>query len=213
MCIFHRYCQIVLGSAVLPTSTIDIWDYFYTVCQGFRHLLNKPAHKNTVFRVGRIKVWRGLEELWHHRSSFLKHSFTWLCQVLVAACEIFSCDVWTLSCSMWDLVPQPGIKSRSPALGVQSLSHYFFNFFIFNWRIIALQCCVGLCQASTWITHRYTSLLNLPPTPLAYHRARLSSLSHTANSHWLSILQMVKYVSMLLSPYIPPSPSFPPNGP
>ena len=162
MCIFHRYCQIVLGSAVLPTSTIDIWDYFYTVCQGFRHLLNKPAHKNTVFRVGRIKVWRGLEELWHHRSSFLKHSFTWLCQVLVAACEIFSCDVWTLSCSMWDLVPQPGIKSRSPALGVQSLSHYFFNLFIFNWRIIALQCCVGLCQASTWITHRYTSLLNLP---------------------------------------------------
>ena len=35
----------------------------------------------------------------------------------------------------------------------------------------------------------------------------LSSLSHTANSHWLSILHMVMYVSMLLSPCLPPSPS------
>ena len=25
---------------------------------------------------------------------------------------------------MWDLVPQPGIKSRPPALGLQSLSHW-----------------------------------------------------------------------------------------
>ena len=46
---------------------------------------------------------------------------------------------------------------------------------------------------STWISHRLTdvpSLLNLPPTPS--HRSRLSrstslsSLSHTASSHWLS---------------------------
>ena len=35
------------------------------------------------------------------------------------------------------------------------------------------------------------------------------SWSHAANSHWLSILRMVMYVSMLLSPYIPPSPSSP----
>ena len=37
----------------------------------------------------------------------------------------------------------------------------------------------------------------------------LSSLSHKVNSHWLSILHTVMYVSMLLSPYMPPSPSFP----
>ena len=29
-----------------------------------------------------------------------------------------------LCCSMWDLVPQPGIQPRPPALGVQSLSHW-----------------------------------------------------------------------------------------
>ena len=36
---------------------------------------------------------------------------------LVATCKLFNC-------SMWDLVPWPGIDSRSPALGVQSLSHW-----------------------------------------------------------------------------------------
>jgi len=67
-------------------------------------------------------------------------------------------------------------------------------FFIFNWRIIALQNYVGFYQTSTWISHRlhmtpltWTSLS--PPSPP--HPSRLllspglSSLSHTANSHWL----------------------------
>ena len=40
--------------------------------------------------------------------------------------------------------------------------------FVFIWRIIALQYCVGFCHVSAWIGHRYTyvpSLLNLPSTP------------------------------------------------
>ena len=45
---------------------------------------------------------------------------------------------------------------------------FVFNYlFIFSWRIIALQYCVGFCRTSTWVSHRYTyipSLLNLPPT-------------------------------------------------
>ena len=61
----------------------------------------------------------------------------------------------------------------------------FFNFFrffassvfvvvvvvfnlLFNWRITALQYCVGFCHISTWSSHSYTyvpSLLNLPPIP------------------------------------------------
>ena len=36
-----------------------------------------------------------------------------------------------------------------------------------------------------------------------FQSPRLSSLSHTANSHLLSIFHMVMYVSMLFSPYIP----------
>ena len=99
--------------------------------------------------------------------------------------------------------------------------HLFFflkllNLFIFSWRIIALQYCVGFCQTSTWFSHRFTYvpfLLKLPPQPT--HLGCFNALvwSHIANSHWLSVLHMVMYmlyVSMLLPPSIPPSLSPPP---
>ena len=35
-----------------------------------------------------------------------------------------TCGIHTLSYGVWDLVPQPGIESRPPALGMQSLSHW-----------------------------------------------------------------------------------------
>ena len=53
-------------------------------------------------------------------------------------------------------------------------------------------------------------------TPSPSHPSRLiqspclSFLSHTANSPWLSILHMVMKVSMLLVPYISPSPPLSP---
>ena len=43
-----------------------------------------------------------------------------------------------------------------------------FIFKIFNWRIIGLQCCVGVCHTTTWISskHAYVpSLLNFPSIP------------------------------------------------
>ena len=43
-------------------------------------------------------------------------------------------------------------------------------------------------------------------TLLGYHKAGLSALHPTANSHWLSVLHMV-YVLILLSQFAPPSPS------
>ena len=57
---------------------------------------------------------------------------------------------------------------------------YFFNLFIFNWRIIALQCCVAFCHTSTWIIHKYIyvpSSLNLPPISHLQPHPTLSRLS------------------------------------
>ena len=79
----------------------------------------------------------------------------------------------------------------------------FKKLFIFNWRIIVLQYCVGFCHTSTWISHRYTyvpfflkgghvflfDMSHLLPHPSRLLQSpSLSSLSHEANSHWLSIL-------------------------
>ena len=68
--------------------------------------------------------------------------------------------------------------------------------------------------------HQHESAIGIPMSPpfsslppsSPSHPSRLlqsphwSSLSHTANFHWLSILHTVTYVSMLHSPYILPSP-------
>ena len=65
------------------------------------------------------------------------------------------------------------------------LNYYIFYLFIFNWRIIALQYCIGFCHTSTWKSLVYVRPLplespsHLPPhpTPLGCHRAPgLSSL-------------------------------------
>ena len=45
----------------------------------------------------------------------------------------------------------------------------FKNFYVFNWRIIALQHCVGFCETSRWISHEhmyvFSSWASLPPPP------------------------------------------------
>ena len=53
----------------------------------------------------------------------------------------------------------------SPTMFFFSTLSLFVCFF--NWRIIAVQYCVGFCHTSPWISHRHTYvsfLLNLPPT-------------------------------------------------
>ena len=48
---------------------------------------------------------------------------------------------------------------------------------IFNWKIIALQCYVGFCYTSVWISHKQTyvpSLLSFLPPPTTSHPFRSS---------------------------------------
>ena len=81
---------------------------------------------------------------------------------------------------------------------------YSFQLCIFlNWRIIALQCCVGLCHTTVWISHNYIHIywapLSLPPFPLSHpsrssQSTRLGSLYYTTTSYQLFVVQMVVYI-------------------
>ena len=88
------------------------------------------------------------------------------------------------------------------------------NYF-FNWRIIALQCCVGFYHTTPWVSHKYTnilSLLSLPPTPqphytpLGCHRAP-RWLPVPTSKFPLAICFTYDniYVSVLFSQFVPPS--------
>ena len=77
------------------------------------------------------------------------------------------------------------------------IKHYIFK--IFNWKIIAFQYCIGFCHTSVWISHGYMSPLSWNPlsvpTPLGCQRPPgLSSLCHSANSHWWSVLRVVVHM-------------------
>ena len=68
--------------------------------------------------------------------------FIWLCWVLVVACRIFIC-------SIQDLVPQPGVKFRSPALGACSLSHWATR----EVPKPTLYQCTLLMSPGRWVSH------------------------------------------------------------
>ena len=68
----------------------------------------------------------------------------------------------------------PGSPSHSQCRSIPFSAHLlqhllFTDLLIFNWRIIALQCCVGSCHTSAWISpdgYTYVPFPSLsPPTP------------------------------------------------
>ena len=66
---------------------------------------------------------------------------------------------------------RPEVWSQPPLKNFLDIhfSVNFKNLFIFNWRIIASQYCVGFYQTSTWISCRFTlvpSQLSIPPRSL-----------------------------------------------
>ena len=84
--------------------------------------------------------------------------------------------------------------------------------FIFNWRIIALECCVGFCHTITWTSREYTHitfLLILPATPLGCHRAPgwAPWAIQRRSTHYLCYtLRCIYFDAPLLSQLVPPSP-------
>ena len=97
--------------------------------------------------------------------------------------------------------------------------------YLFYWRIIALQCCGGLCSTSSWVSHIYmykhiyiyiyislSPLFSLPPPPspllsiITEHQAELLVLcSYFPRASYLPHGSV--YMSTLLSQSVPPSPS------
>ena len=49
----------------------------------------------------------------------------------------------------------------------------FFNWFVFNWRMITLQYCIGFCPTPTWISHCIHMFAGI-----YFHEALCSALTH-----------------------------------
>ena len=110
---------------------------------------------------------------------------------------------------LWE---ERGSEEPSSVAVVSTLESFF------NWRKIALQCCICFCHTTMRISHNYIytpSLLSLLPLLPRSHSYRFSqstslgSLCYTAASHSLSVLHMIVYVCQchfLKSPhpFLPP---------
>ena len=125
--------------------------------------------------------------------------------------------------SFWKLFPAALLLVNNGGnQGVQSMIILLFVLFliIFNRRIVALQNCVGFCHTSAWVSlgvHASSPSWTSPPLPTPSYPSvlsqspGLSSLSHTENSHWQTVLHMV--VCMLPCFSVCPTVSFAPLCP
>ena len=141
-------------------------------------------------------------------STISAHSFTFSIYMRLHLMRFFKIESIWLGVVLWSTF------SLSLLIGAFKAVSFLILFF-FNWRIIALQHCVGFFHTLTWISHMSPHFWMSFPSPTSSHPSRLlqnpslSSLSHAANSHWTSILHMIVYIPMLLSPLVPHSLSYP----
>ena len=110
-------------------------------CQYFSHLMQRTDSLEKTLMLGKIEGRR--RRGWQR--------IRWLDGIAD------SVDMGLSNSGSWWWTGKPGVLQSMESQGVGQ----DWNEFIFNWRIISLQHCVGFCQTSKWIGHRYTNVPSL----------------------------------------------------
>ena len=116
----------------------------------------------------------------------------------------------SISCCTWGSCPQ---SKNWAGCGTHLCASLLFSSKNFNWRIIALQCCVGFChtitESATSIHMSLPSWTSLLPTPRSrLLQSTVFELPVLHRSFQLAVCFTYRngHVSALLSQFAPPSP-------
>ena len=94
-------------------------------------------------------------------------------------------------------------------VGLLCLFFVLHLFIYLRWSIIALQCCIGFCHTTSWISYIYIYVHISPPSWTSLHPSRSSQSTKLRSLCYTSYFTHGRvYTSMLLSQFIPPSPVF-----
>ena len=115
--------------------------------------------------------------------------------------EIFVTD--TITYWYWEFQLQLNILCNHFSIISPFFHIRIFLIIYFNWRLITLHYCGGLCHTLTWISHGCTCVPHPePPSHLSPHSIpqchpsapALSTPSHALNLDWQSISHMIIYM-------------------
>ena len=83
------------------------------------------------------------------------------------------------------------------------------TFFFFNWRVLALWCCVGFCCTTVWISYTYThvpsplSLLAMPPPQPSRSSPGWAPCAYSRSPRAIYFTPGNVYMSQLLFQFVP----------